>query len=127
MATTLQLDQEAVALLDKYCNRSDRTATVSTMVDRIAKQWITQGFSAWKQNPVMLMNFKIKAEKINENKIMGVKIRSVTANNFKRGCEILNVDPVVLLSWLSKVFIKAFNIKEMAKYKPKGTIGSRKT
>ena len=114
MGTYIELDDESSALLDKFCNESIRPTQIGPMVSRIIRPWYARAAKEWIKNKDYIPDLP----PIGEGKTHAVEINKDHASMFREVLKIVNmrcdsnVGEVELISWLTKMFIKAYRIKE---------------
>ena len=111
------IHEETRNLLDTYCKL--RPSTPENIFDRVLRGWYSTAARMWAKNP----NLIPKLEKVDENKITKLNIDHTHAKAYLKTLDQLNkklninLCPVALATWLTNIFIKTYNLKEMSKYK----------
>jgi hypothetical protein len=116
----IEISQEAHTILDKYCNTQVRTAQLELVLETIIRPWYAITAKKWNEFPNMIQ----RLDEISEAQRMKVNISRSHAVIYLDAINKLNkkydknIDPCALASWLVKMYARAFNLKELTKYKP---------
>ena len=121
MSINIELEEESFVILDKYCNESIRPAQIGAVLSRIIEAWYARAAMEWAKNPKYIPNLSI----IPENKTNSVPISDHQSQMFQKTIRALNdklnieIDPCSLASWLTRMFIKAYDLKTKSELKRK--------
>ena len=111
------MHEEALELLDKYCNENIRPANLPAIVSRIIEQWTQMAAKEWRNRPNLIPKLTPTPQK----KTMKVKVNDVHAKAYIRTINQLNeehnmkLDTATLTTWLVEMFAKTFDIKRKTK------------
>lgn len=117
MGVEIEIGQETLQLLDRYCNPKIRPTDLAALVSRIIEPWYTQAVKKWVKSPELIP----KLEKIPEGKKQKIMISSVHGKNLRNTLEAFNlkmgtnIDEAELVTWMCSLYIKMYRIKEKEK------------
>ena len=117
MSYEIEIGEDEVEMLDKYCNEYVRPAHIGAMLGRIVEAWYARAAKLWSKSPELIP----KLQKLNKTQMIEINsddgrqyIRTISALEKKLDIQI---NPAELTSWLVRMFEKTYRLKNMSKYK----------
>ena len=114
MGTYIELDEESSSLLDKFCNERIRPTLPGPFLSRIIRPWYARAAKEWIKDKSLIPEL----ESIEGKHTHAIAINKDHATMFRDVLKIVNercgtnIGEVELISWLTRIFIKMYRIKE---------------